>query len=120
MSFIFEINGETVWSPALDVGTANASCAQAFSATVGADAGLTSTAEDFLEIDAATFESYVRALLALASNSDHPVMIPLIDAVLIPSLVMRERAGRPIGLGADPAPRQGQGASRHAPLTTRG
>lgn len=57
MSFIVEINGETVWSPALDVGTTYASCAQALSTTVSADAGFTSPAEDFLEINAATFES---------------------------------------------------------------
>lgn len=40
--------------------------------------------------------------MAPASNSDRPVMIPLIDAVLIPSLVMLEPADRPIGLGTDP------------------
>ncbi|WP_328530209.1 DUF6086 family protein [Nocardioides sp. NBC_00368] len=45
MSFIIDINDETVWSPALYVGTAYTSCAQGLGTTVGVDPGFTFIAE---------------------------------------------------------------------------
>lgn len=102
MSFVFDIDGSTVWSPALDVGSAYISCAQALGSVVGVDPGFTFVAEDYVETDPVTFLAYVRELHARATESPHPVMSPLIDAVLIPSLVMLDRAGLTMDLSTDP------------------
>lgn len=103
MSFIIALNDETVWSPALDVGTAYTACAQALGTTVGIDPGFTFIADDYVEVDPSSFRTFAAALLARVSASpDHPVMIPLVNAVLAPSLVMLERAGYTVDISADP------------------
>ncbi|MER6971124.1 DUF6086 family protein [Nocardioides sp. NPDC000445] len=103
MSFIIEINDETVWSPALDVGTAYTSCAQALGTTIGVDPGFTFIAEDYVEVDPSSFHTFATALRARVSKSrDHPVLAPLFDAVLAPTLLMLERAGYTVDLSADP------------------
>lgn len=78
--------------------------AQALSTAFGTEPGITFMAEDFVEADLLMFHTYATALLDRVRRADgHDVLLPLIDAVLLPSLVMLERAGRPVDLGADVA-----------------
>lgn len=102
MGFIIDINGGTVWSPALDVGTAYVACAQALGETFHLDPGFSFEATDFVEADQETFQAFATTLFTRARAAhDHPVLRDLIDAVLVPALVMLERAGTPIDLSHD-------------------
>lgn len=103
MSFILSVGDQTVWSPSLSTGAAYVSCAQALGTVFEADPGFTFVAEDFVEADPEVLRAFAVALLARARASDgHVVLCDLIDAVLIPGLVMLERAGMPIDLATDP------------------
>lgn len=102
MSFVFEIDGETVWSPALRVGQAFVGCAQALGQVVGVSPGFSFNAEDMIELDALQLEAYTDALMQISrSPAPHRVLEDLTDAVLVPCLVMLERAGRAPELGRD-------------------
>lgn len=102
MSFVFDIDGETVWSPALRVGNAFAGCAQALGQAVGVSPGFSSSAEDMIEIDARQLEAFVTALTEiLSSSAKHRVLGDLAEAVRVPCLVMLERAGRAVAPGRD-------------------
>ena len=102
MSYVIEIDDVTVWSPSLQVGEAFVGSAQALASAFSMDLGFTVISSDMVDIDGATFRAYVTALLSAASQSPaHHVLNGLIDAVLIPSLVMLERAGRPIDINGD-------------------
>lgn len=99
MSFVFEIDGETVWSPALRAGQAFVGCAQALGQVVGVTPGFAFNAEDMIEIDAPQLEAFVDALTQmLGSPAPHRVLEDLIDAVRVPCLVMLQRAGRAVEL----------------------
>lgn len=99
MSFVFEIDRETVWSPALRVGQAFVGCAQALGQVVGVSPGFSFNAEDMIEIDAPQLEAFVDALTQiLRSPTPHRVLEDLTDAIRVPCLVMLERAGRTVRL----------------------
>ena len=94
MSYIFDIRGETVWSPALDVGDVYVRCALALSAAFGVAPGFDFISEDMVELDPDAFQSFAVSLgQAAADARDQVILQDLIDAVLVPSLVMLERAG---------------------------
>lgn len=58
---------------------------------------------DYVEVDPSSFQAFATALRArVGASRDHLVLVPLIDAVLVPSLVMLERAGYAIDISADP------------------
>lgn len=102
MSFVFEINGETVWSPALRVGQAFVGCAQALGEVVSVRPGFSFNAEDMIEIDPSQLELFAEALTRLLDMpKPHKVLSNLTDGVRIPCLVMLHRAGRDLQLGAD-------------------
>lgn len=103
MSFVFEIDGETVWSPALRVGQAFVGCAQALGQVAGVSPGFSFSAEDMIEIDAPQLEAFANALTHMSrSPAPHRVLENLTDAVRVPCLVMLERAGRAVGHSRDP------------------
>lgn len=102
MSFVFEIDEETVWSPALRVGQAFVSCAQALGRFVGVSPGFSFNAEDMIEIDAQQLKAFADALTQVSGGSKpHRILENLTDAVRIPCLVMLERAGRVADLSPD-------------------
>jgi hypothetical protein len=102
MSFVFEIDGETVWSPALRVGQAFVGCAQALGQVVGVSPGFSFNAEDMIEIDAPQLMAFADALTQISRSSvPHRILVDLTDAVRVPCLVMLERAGRAVGLSLD-------------------
>ena len=92
MSFVFDIDGETVWSPALRVGQAFVGCAHALGQVVGVSPGFVFNAEDMVDVDALHLESFVTALSEMSSGpAAHLVLANLIDAVRIPCIVMLDR-----------------------------
>ena len=94
MSYIFEIHGTTVWSPALEVGDAYVRCADTLGGAFGAPPGFDLISEDMVEIDLDVFQTFVgRLRIVSAKAPGQMVLQDLIDAVLAPSLVMLERAG---------------------------
>jgi hypothetical protein len=103
VSFVFEIDGETVWSPALRAGQAFVGCAEALGKTFGADPGFSFNSEDMVEIDKGQLASFAEVLTqTLGRSAGHRVLTDLIDAVRIPCLVMIERAGLAVSGSHDP------------------
>lgn len=103
MSFVFEMDGDTVWSPALRVGQAFVGCSQALGEVVGVPPGFSFNAEDMVELDAAQLEAFADALTQTSRGPTHNrVLEDLVDAVRIPCLVMLERAGDAVEVSRDP------------------
>lgn len=99
MSYIFEIEEDTVWSPALRVGGIWSRCAETLGEAFECDPGFDFVASDTVEIDPEKFSSYVENLLDIRSRSRNIVLQTLIDGVLGPALIMLERIDRPVPLG---------------------
>jgi hypothetical protein len=103
MSYIFDVHGVTVWSPALEVGDAYVRCAVALGSAFGGPPGFDFISEDMVELDLDVFRAFVSRLGAVAAEAaDQVVLQDLIDAVLGPSLVMLERAGVSLDLVQSP------------------
>jgi uncharacterized protein DUF6086 len=102
MSFVFEIDGETVWSPSLLAGQAFVGCAQVLGQVVGLLPGFSFNAEDMVELDPRQLQAFTEAL-AQISTSPMPnrVLESLTDAVRVPCVVLLERAGQTIEFGHD-------------------
>ena len=96
MSYIFEIDGETVWSPALQVGAVYHRFVQALEASLGVRAGISEFGSDYLVIDRTQLVTFVGAVREF---SRHPVAAALCTPVLAVTQVMLQRAGVP----GDPA-----------------
>jgi hypothetical protein len=94
VSYIFDVHGDTVWSPSLDVGDAYVRCAQALGAVFGVAPGFDAISEDMVDIDLGEFQKFANKLESVGAEARGQVILQdLIDAVLAPSLVMLERAG---------------------------
>jgi hypothetical protein len=96
MSYIFDIDDVTVWSPALRVGKLYVSMAQDVAGLLETSTGMTAMASDYWELDLQDFDSFVRVMYGIYFSSEHPVFRNLIGAVLAPSIVLLERGGKPI------------------------
>lgn len=96
MSYIFDVNDETVWSPALRAGRLYTLMAQDVAEVLGVETGMTAMASDFWDIDIDRFELFVRAMYEKYFSSSHPVLKGLIGSVLAPSIVVLERGGRAV------------------------
>jgi hypothetical protein len=93
VSFVFDIEGETVWSPALRVGEAFARCAEALGAAFDAEPGFAFNGEDMIEINRGQFGAFVERLAAISGDQPpYRVRDDLVNAIMIPSLVMLGRA----------------------------
>jgi hypothetical protein len=96
MSYIFEIDDVTVWSPALRVGRLYVAMAGDVADMLGARTGMTAMASDFWNIDLDVFDQFVRTMYAEHFSSNHTVKKCLIGAVLAPSVIVLERGGNQI------------------------
>lgn len=94
MSYIFDIGDDTVWSPALRVGQAYVGFARELGTLLGIETGLDQVADDMVEIDAARFERFARALLDEYLRSSHPTYRVLSQGPLLVTLALLDRAGR--------------------------
>ncbi len=99
MSFIFEIDGETVWSPALRVGQAFAGCAQVLAGSADASPGFSFNGEDMIKIDRAQMMKFAETLAAISERpGSFRVLAGLAEAIRVPCLVMLERVGEELSL----------------------
>lgn len=96
MSYVFEVGDETVWSPSLQVGDLYVRFLRETAETLGIPTGLTAIASDMYEIDIDVYEHLVKKLAETYFASRHPVLRGLIEAVLAPSVVILDRADRPL------------------------
>ena len=95
MSYIFDVDGEVVWSPGLRSGKLFIALADALAANAGIDpgaTGLTAMASDYYYVNPRVFAEFVRALLAgpAATNS---VYAQLARGFLVTGLVVLDRCG---------------------------
>jgi hypothetical protein len=95
VSYEFEVGGDTMWSPALQVGLIYEGFVQALERVTGRPAGWVKTAGDTEEIDVDTFTYFVDGLLDMYSRSNHTILHAQLTSVIEVSLVILERAGRP-------------------------
>lgn len=96
MSYVFDINDETVWSPSLRVGDLYVRMLQDVGSVLGAPTGLTAISSDMWDIDIDAFEKLVKLMHEAYFASGHQVFKILIEGVLAPSIVILERGGRGI------------------------
>lgn len=101
MSYVFDVDDDTVWSPSLQVGELYVRFLRETAEQLGLPTGLTAVADDMYDIDVDAFEHLVRKLAEVYFASAHPVLRGLVDGVLAPSVVVLERAGRPLTAQSD-------------------
>jgi hypothetical protein len=97
VSYVFEIDDATVWSPALQVGDVFRGYVEVLEKVLGVPAGVSEFAGDYLILDRETFAGFVREVHRFWA-SGHPVGTRLAEPVLAVALVMLERAGEPLDL----------------------
>jgi hypothetical protein len=103
MSFIFEIDGETVWSPALRVGQVFVGCAQVLGESTNVLPGFSFNGEDMINIDRGQLLEFAEALAAISERpGSFRVLTGLAEAVRVPCLVMLERVGEETNLDGRP------------------
>jgi hypothetical protein len=91
MSYVFEIDGETVWSPALRVGEIYVGFVRVLEETLGSPAGLEPISSDMVRIDSARFRAFVRQLVE--TSATNAVLESELETVIALSWVMLERGG---------------------------
>ncbi|MFC0115956.1 DUF6086 family protein [Kibdelosporangium aridum] len=96
MSYVFDVDDETVWSPALQIGDLYVRFLQEIADMLKLPTGLVEIASDMYEIDLDSYETLVKAIFEMNFSSGHPVLRGLLEAVLAPSVVVLDRAGRPL------------------------
>lgn len=101
MSCIFEVGEDTMWSPALRVGNLYVRFLREIADFLGESPGMTSSDSDTYKIDLDVYQSLVWKMVDLYFSSGSFVMRQLVEGVLGPSVVVLERAGRPLSLRSD-------------------
>ncbi|KUJ66985.1 hypothetical protein ACZ90_31705 [Streptomyces albus subsp. albus] len=96
MSYIFDIDDETVWSPSLRVGRMFVELARCTSALWEIETGLIRNASDMYEINLDDFKAFTDRLLQEYFSTDHPIYRDQLRGVLMPSVVLLERGGIPV------------------------
>jgi Family of unknown function (DUF6086) len=91
MSYVFEIDTETVWSPALRVGEIYVGFVRVLEEIVGSSAGLEPISSDMVRIDPERLKGFVRDLLSVTTT--HVILGSELETVIALSLVMLERGG---------------------------
>ena len=93
MSYIFDVGEDTVWSPSLRVGKLYVTAIESVAKGLRRPTGLVAISEDMYQIDPTIFEAFVKDFLADFLSTNHKVYRELVRGVLLPSLVLLERAG---------------------------
>ncbi|OXM39153.1 hypothetical protein CFP71_43095 [Amycolatopsis thailandensis] len=99
MSYIFEADGETVWSPALRIGRLFVTMADTLSANAETAHGLSFMASDHVIVDVPVFTEFTRTLLD-GSVMTHPVYRELARGFVALCLAVLDEAGADLPLGA--------------------
>lgn len=98
MSYSFDVETLTVWSPALRVGEIYVAYVRGLEAAYGKSSGISSIAEDMAEIEPKTFLVFVQDIASVLASSSHAILELELRAVVIPAVVMLERAGLKVTL----------------------
>lgn len=94
MSYVFEIEDEIVWSPALGVGTIYVAFVQSLEHVTGSQAGFEIVANDMVSIDKEMLRDFVSGLLASIEQSrGNTIYRAELETIIGLSLVILERAG---------------------------
>ncbi|MFE9582093.1 DUF6086 family protein [Nocardia sp. NPDC006044] len=101
MSYVFEIDNLTVWSPSLRVGDLYVRMVQDVGEVLAVPTGLSAMASDLWVIDINGFEALVKLMYETYFGSGHHVLKGLIGGVLAPSIVILERGGKYISPSTD-------------------
>ncbi|MFF2926914.1 DUF6086 family protein [Streptomyces celluloflavus] len=96
MSYIFDVEDDTVWSPSNRVGELYVGMLNAAAGTLRLPTGLSPDTGDMYEIDIAKFGPLVKEMLATRAHSSHQYLWMLMDGVLPISITILERAGSEI------------------------
>lgn len=92
MSYIFDWNDETVWSPSLSVGQVYVGVADMLSDLLGVPHGMTAMAEDYYEIDSEDFRAFLIAVRRTYS-SGHPLLDSMLQGFIAASAILLGRMG---------------------------
>jgi hypothetical protein len=95
MSYVFEIDDTTVWSPSLRIGELYVGLAECLAGLVQCDSGLSKLANDYYIVDVGGFGAFLESLLSERS-SGHAIFDALTRGFLATSLVMLDRAAKPL------------------------
>ncbi|CAM4430648.1 DUF6086 domain-containing protein [Nocardia ninae] len=96
MSYVFDIDDETVWSPSLRVGDLYVRMLQDVGSVLGVPTGLSAISSDMWDIDIDAFENLVKTMYETYFSTGNSVLKVLIEGVLAPSIVLLERGGKEI------------------------
>ncbi|MFC4033303.1 DUF6086 family protein [Streptomyces polygonati] len=93
MSYIFEVEGDWVWTPANRPGRLYVGMADAAAAVLGLPTGLETDSGDTYEIDVPAFGAFVGGMLTLRASSGHLYLNMMLDGILPLSVAILYRAG---------------------------
>ncbi|WP_027346798.1 DUF6086 family protein [Hamadaea tsunoensis] len=103
MSQNFRIGRRILWNPSNRVARLFLDVAAAAAGIAEKPVGLRDTGADEHEVDLATFEAFVNALVRTYLGSNHPILRALLEDFLATALVLVNRAGGTVGaLEEDP------------------
>ncbi|QBS42928.1 DUF6086 family protein [Nocardia sp. CS682] len=101
MSYVFDIDGETVWSPSLRVGDLYVRMLEDVGIVLGVPTGLNPVSSDMWDVDIDAFEKLVKLMFETYISTGHQVFKILVEGVLAPSIVLLERGGKEIFADTD-------------------
>lgn len=96
VSFVFDVDDRTVWSPALRVGALWVRFVGQVGELLGVPTGLSDMASDYYQIDPDVFEALVKKMFEANFASSHPIGRAMLESVLAPSVVILDRIDRPL------------------------
>ncbi|MER5452707.1 DUF6086 family protein [Streptomyces sp. NPDC002764] len=105
MSQYFDVGDETLWNPSNGASRLFLRQVAVFEEELGFASGIGSMENDECQIDPATFEIFVNALLAQHRRTSHTIMLALSEGFTATTLALAERAGIKVDwarLGATP------------------
>lgn len=124
MSQYFDMGDETLWNPSNGASRLFLRQAAVFEDVLGLPSGIGPMEADECQIDPATFQVFVDALLTWHHRTSHPVMTALSEGFVATMLALAERAGSDVNwMLGDPALQGGHTAvhgTAPTSLTTAG
>ena len=96
MSYVYDVDDETVWSPSLRVGDLFVRMHTDVCAVLTVPTGLTAIASDMYEIEIAVFETSTHAVFDAYFSSQNQVFKVMLGATLGPAVNILSYCNRPL------------------------
>jgi hypothetical protein len=93
MGMSFEIDGEILWAPALQVGRLFHGQANLISELFGEPSGVGEIIADDCQLDPPVFSAFVTAMVRRYERSQHVILRSLLEGFLVTALALADRAG---------------------------